>query len=55
MKTEYLPTFIKELKSLKSTPVYTTIKNLTFSEIPACQNFGDINNIKKLKGEDNAY
>jgi mRNA-degrading endonuclease RelE of RelBE toxin-antitoxin system len=55
MKTEYLPTFIKDLKALKSTPVYMTIKNLTFQEILACQNLGDISNIKKLKGEDNAY
>ena len=55
MKTEYLPTFIKDLKALKSTPVYMTIKNLTFQDILACQNLGDISNIKKLKGEDNAY
>lgn len=55
MKTEYLPTFIKDLKFLKSTPVYTTIKDLVFQEILACQNLSDISNIKKLKGEDNAY
>jgi mRNA-degrading endonuclease RelE of RelBE toxin-antitoxin system len=55
MKTEYLPTFIKDLKALKSTPVYRTIKNLTFQYILACQNLSDISNIKKLKGEDNAY
>ncbi len=55
MKTEYLPAFIKDLKSLKSTPVYTTIKNLTFSEILTYQNLSDLKNIKKLKAEDNAY
>jgi mRNA interferase RelE/StbE len=55
MKTEYLPTFIKELKALKSTPVYATIKNLVFRDILTCQNLSDISNIKKLKGEDNAY
>jgi mRNA interferase RelE/StbE len=55
MKAEYLPTFIKDLKALKSTPVYTTIKNLAFRDILACQNLNDISNIKKLKGEDNAY
>jgi mRNA-degrading endonuclease RelE of RelBE toxin-antitoxin system len=54
MKTEYLPTFIKELKALKSTPAYTNIKNLTFQDIPACKNLSDVSNIKKLKGEDNA-
>jgi mRNA interferase RelE/StbE len=52
MKTGYLPTFIKELKALKSTSVYVTIKNLTFQDILACQNLSDISNIKKLKGED---
>ncbi len=55
MKTEYLPTFIKDLKSLKSTPVYKTIKRITFQDIISCQNLRDINNIKKLKREDNAY
>lgn len=55
MKTEYLPTFIKELKALKSTPVYTSIKNFAFQDILICQNLSDISNIKKIKGEDNAY
>lgn len=55
MKTEYLPTFVKDLKALKSTPVYTTIKNLAFQDIIACQNLSDISNLKKLKGEDNVY
>ncbi len=55
MKTEYLPTFIKDIKALKSTPFYTTIKNFAFEEILACQNLNDIRNIKKLKGEDNTY
>ncbi|NEO16233.1 MULTISPECIES: type II toxin-antitoxin system RelE/ParE family toxin [unclassified Moorena] len=55
MKTEYLPTFLKDIKSLKSTPVYRTIKKLTFQDILSCHNLRDINNIKKLKGEDNAY
>lgn len=55
MKTEYLPTFIKDLKALKSTPVYTTIKNFVFEDILAYENLSDISNIKKLKGEDNAY
>jgi mRNA interferase RelE/StbE len=55
MKAEYLPTFIKELKALKSTPVYATIRNLAFQDILIYQNLSDISNIKKLKGEDNAY
>ncbi|WP_013321065.1 type II toxin-antitoxin system RelE family toxin [Gloeothece verrucosa] len=55
MKTEYLPTFIKDLKALKSTQVYTTIKNFVFEDILAYDNLNEIGNIKKLKGEDNAY
>ena len=55
MKTEYLPTFVKDLKALKSTPVYTMIKNLAFRDIVAHKNLSDISNIKKLKGEHNAY
>jgi mRNA-degrading endonuclease RelE of RelBE toxin-antitoxin system len=55
VKTEYLPTFVKDLKALKSTPVYTMIKNLAFRDIVAHKNLSDISNIKKLKGEHNAY
>ncbi|NEO49759.1 MAG: type II toxin-antitoxin system RelE/ParE family toxin [Moorea sp. SIO4A3] len=46
---------IKDIKSLKSTPVYRTIKKFTFQDILSCHNLRDIKNIKKLKGEDNAY
>ena len=55
MKTEYLPTFIKDIKSLKSTPNYPIIKNLVFNQILAYQELSEISNIKKLKGENNAY
>ena len=55
MKTEYLPSFIKDLKSLKSTPIYTKIKKFTFEDILSYQNLSDISNLKKLKGEDNFY
>ena len=55
MKTEYLPTFIKDIKSLKSTPTYSMIKNLVFDQISAHQKLNEIGNIKKLKGENNAY
>ena len=34
MKTEYLPTFIKDLKKLKSNQNYHKIKNLVILEIP---------------------
>jgi mRNA-degrading endonuclease RelE of RelBE toxin-antitoxin system len=55
MKTNYLPTFIKDIKSLKSTSFYSAIKNLVFTDILAVQNLKEISNLKKLKGDDNAY
>ena len=55
MKTNYLPTFIKDLKSLKSTSSYSTIKNLVFTDLLAVQDLKEISNLKKLKGDDNAY
>jgi hypothetical protein len=30
MNTEYLPSFVKDLKALKSTPVYTSIKTSSY-------------------------
>lgn len=55
MKTNYLPTFIKDIKALKSTPFYSTIKTLVFQEILTYRNLNEIGNLKKLKGENNAY
>ena len=55
MKTNYLPTFIKDIKNLKSTSSYSAIKNLVFTDILAVQNLKEISNLKKLKGDDSAY
>ena len=55
MKPNYLPTFIKDLKGLKSTSSYSTIKNLVLTDILAIQNLSEISNLKKLKGDYNAY
>ena len=55
MKINYLPTFIKDLKDLKSTSSYSVIKNLVFTDILAVKQLSEINNLKKLKGEYNAY
>lgn len=55
MKTEYKPSFLKDLKDLKSTPSFETIKALAFTEIPNLQKFEEIGNLKRLKGDDNAY
>lgn len=55
MRVEYLPSFIKDLKSLKSSPVYLRIKTLTFDQIPTYDGLERIRHLKKLKEEDNAY
>lgn len=55
MKTKYLPSFIKDLKRLKSNSIYLRIKHLVMSEIPNNQDFMTIANVKKIKGDDNAY
>ncbi|WP_017295216.1 type II toxin-antitoxin system RelE family toxin [Geminocystis herdmanii] len=55
MKTEYLPSFIKDLKKLKSNPIYNKIKTLAMIEIPNSENLTTIDNVKKIKGDDNAY
>ncbi|WP_019503591.1 type II toxin-antitoxin system RelE/ParE family toxin [Pleurocapsa sp. PCC 7319] len=55
MKTEYLSSFIKDLKKLKKTSVYSEIKNLAFQTIPNCQNITEIKSLKKIKGHQNAY
>lgn len=55
MITQYLPSFIKDLKALKSTPYYETIRTLAFEEIPQILTFEEITNLKKLQGYENAY
>ncbi|KPQ38679.1 MAG: type II toxin-antitoxin system RelE family toxin [Phormidium sp.] len=55
MKTEYKPSFLKDLKALKSTPRFETIKALAFTEIPNLLKLEEIGNLKKLKGDENAY
>ncbi|MCL1469102.1 type II toxin-antitoxin system RelE family toxin [Argonema antarcticum] len=55
MNIEYLPSFVKDLKALKSTPVFESIKALVFEEIPHTSSFDALTNLKKLKGYENAY
>jgi len=55
MKTEYLPSFIKDLKALKSSPIYGTVCKLCFEELPQYSAITEIRNLKKLKSFDNAY
>lgn len=55
MRVEYLPSFLKDLKSLKSTPSYDPIRKLAFEEIPHYSTLIEISHLKKLKASDNAY
>ncbi len=55
MNTEYLPSFVKDLKALKTTPIYKSIKELVFEEVPNLSRIEDIRNLKKLKGYESAY
>jgi mRNA-degrading endonuclease RelE of RelBE toxin-antitoxin system len=55
MNVNYLPSFIKELKDLRSTPYFKSINTLVFEEIPKFSGLTDIKNIKKLQGYENAY
>jgi mRNA interferase RelE/StbE len=55
VNTSYLPSFIRDLKALKKTQIYTTIKQIAFAEIPACPSIEQISNLKKLKGSAQAY
>lgn len=55
MNCEYMPSFIKDLKALKSTPVFESVKSLVFDEIPAYSSLDEMSNIKKLKDADSAY
>ncbi|WP_448564376.1 type II toxin-antitoxin system RelE family toxin [Trichothermofontia sp.] len=55
VKTNYLPSFMRDLKALKKTPAYETIKHLAFEEIPAAIDPTRIANLKKLRGNDTAY
>ncbi|VXD20543.1 putative toxin RelE2 [Planktothrix serta PCC 8927] len=49
------PVFCYVLKALKSTPVFDQIKAIAFEEIPNLTDLQTIINLKKLKGDDNAY
>lgn len=49
MKVEYLPTFLKDLKALKSTPVFEQVKAVVFAEIPNLTDLQTLVNLKKSK------
>ena len=55
MNIEYLPTFIKDLKALRGSPVYKSIYQLVFEDIQSAENLNEFPNIQKLKGSNTAY
>jgi mRNA interferase RelE/StbE len=55
MKAEYLPTFIRDLKTLKKSPIYESIRDFAFQEITIYESLSEISNVMKLKSEGNAY
>lgn len=55
MKVNYLPSFIRDLKALKKSPIYSTLQILAFQEILNYANIDQIPNLKKLRGDDRAY
>ncbi len=55
MNTEYQPSFIKDLKALKSTPYFQSIKALVFEEIPSLPDLKNIKGLKQLKNLESAY
>ena len=50
MNTQYQPGFLKDIKALKSTTNFESIKSLVFEEIPVLESFEEISNLKKLTG-----
>ncbi|MEM9121395.1 MAG: type II toxin-antitoxin system RelE/ParE family toxin [Cyanobacteria bacterium P01_F01_bin.56] len=55
MQVNYLPSFVRDLKALKKSPIYSKLKKLAFQDIPSYEAIDQIANLKKLRGEDNAY
>jgi mRNA interferase RelE/StbE len=55
VNTEYLPSFLKDLKALKSAPVYDSIKKLVFETIPNHSSLEEVRNLTKLTGYETAY
>jgi mRNA-degrading endonuclease RelE of RelBE toxin-antitoxin system len=55
MKIEYLPSFIKDLKKLKSASIYNSLKTFVTQDILTYQTFTEIPNLKKIQGAKNAY
>ena len=55
IKVVYAEDFLKDLKKLKGTPYYNSIKNLCFEKIPSLKTTSEIESLKKLKGHDSYF
>ncbi len=55
MKTEYLPSFIKDLTALKGSHYYERIKTLVFDDVPKLPDIEKVKNVKRLKDNKSLY
>ena len=55
MEVQYRQSFLKDLKSLKGTPVYQRIYDIAFTTLPNAQNIQEIANVQALQGFTNRY
>jgi len=55
IKIEYSEPFLKDLKKLKKTTNYSTIKKLCFEELPQYKSLSHIKNLKKIQGYKKYY
>ena len=51
MNIEYLPTFIKDLKALRGSPVYKSIYQLVFEDLPNADNLNEFPGVADLRYE----
>ena len=55
MRVEYLPSFLKDLRKLKSSSTYAAVRKLAFEEMLDYPNLQEVRNLQKLKDSDVAY
>jgi len=55
VEVNYLPSFVRDLKALKKSPIYPKLKKLAFQDVPSYEAITQIAELKKLRGEDDAY
>lgn len=55
MNIEYSEQFLKDLKKLKNTAHYLTIKRLCFDELPEYEALSSVGHVKKIRGYKSYY